>query len=251
MLSASDIIKMLVSYIFHIEQIECRKSTRRYGSRERARRMKKKGIIFDLDGTILDSMNVWKEIDVKFLGRRGLEVPEDYFKQIAPLGFEGAAAYTIKRFGFSDTPEEIIEEWYQMAGDAYANEVALKPFAGEYLRYLKKQGVKIGIATSCETSMFLPALERNGILDLFESYTTVREVPRGKEFPDIYERQAEKMGLLPEDCAVFEDILKAVQGANAGGFYTVGVYDVHSEYEWEEIQKQADRFIYSYEELIR
>ena len=59
------------------------------------------------------------------------------------------------------------------------------------------------------------------------------------------------MGLLPEDCAVFEDILKAVQGANAGGFYTVGVYDVHSEYEWEEIQKQADRFIYSYEELIR
>ena len=117
--------------------------------------------------------------------------------------------------------------------------------------YLKKRGIKIGIATSCEPQMFLPALERNGILDLFESYTTVREVPRGKEFPDIYERQAEKMGLLPEECAVFEDILKAVQGANAGGFYTVGVYDAHSKDEWEEIQRHADSFIYSYKELIR
>lgn len=213
--------------------------------------MQKKGVIFDLDGTILDSMDIWKEIDVKFLGRRGLEVPDDYFRNIAPLGFDGAAAYTIERFGFPETPEQIIEEWYQMAVDAYAKEVELKPFAKEYLLFLKEQGVKLGIATSCETQMFLPALERNGILGLFESYTTVREVPRGKEFPDIYERQAEKMGLLPGECAVFEDILKAVQGANAGGFYTVGVFDLHSAYEWGEIKKQANKFIYSYEELIR
>lgn len=213
--------------------------------------MQKKGVIFDLDGTILDSMDIWKEIDVKFLGRRGLEVPDDYFRNIAPLGFDGAAAYTIERFGFPETPEQIIEEWYQMAVDAYAKEVELKPFAKEYLLFLKGQGVKLGIATSCETQMFLPALERNGILGLFESYTTVREVPRGKEFPDIYERQAEKMGLLPGECAVFEDILKAVQGANAGGFYTVGVFDLHSAYEWGEIKKQANKFIYSYEELIR
>nr|WP_317377927.1 HAD family phosphatase [uncultured Faecalimonas sp.] len=213
--------------------------------------MQKKGVIFDLDGTILDSMDIWKEIDVKFLGRRGLEVPDDYFRNIAPLGFDGAAAYTIERFGFPETPEQIIEEWYQMAVDAYAKEVELKPFAKEYLLFLKEQRVKLGIATSCETQMFLPALERNGILGLFESYTTVREVPRGKEFPDIYERQAEKMGLLPGECAVFEDILKAVQGANAGGFYTVGVFDLHSAYEWGEIKKQANKFIYSYEELIR
>ena len=213
--------------------------------------MQKKGVIFDLDGTILDSMDIWKEIDVKFLGRRGLEVPDDYFRNIAPLGFDGAAAYTIERFGFPETPEQIIEEWYQMAVDAYAKEVELKPFAKEYLLFLKEQGVKLGIATSCETQMFLPALERNGILGLFESYTTVREVPRGKEFPDIYERQAEKMGLLPGECAVFEDILKAVQGANDGGFYTVGVFDLHSAYEWGEIKKQANKFIYSYEELIR
>lgn len=196
-------------------------------------------------------MDIWKEIDVKFLGRRGLEVPDDYFRNIAPLGFDGAAAYTIERFGFPETPEQIIEEWYQMAVDAYTKEVELKPFAKEYLLFLKEQGVKLGIATSCETQMFLPALERNGILGLFESYTTVREVPRGKEFPDIYERQAEKMGLLPGECTVFEDILKAVQGANAGGFYTVGVFDLHSAYEWGEIKKQANKFIYSYEELIR
>lgn len=212
--------------------------------------MQKKGIIFDLDGTILDSMHVWEEIDRQFLGKRGVEVPEDYLRSIAPLGFEKAAEYTIERFGFSETPEELIAEWYQMAVDVYATEVELKPFVREYLSFLKSKGMKLGIATSCEPAMFLPALERNGVLSLFESYTIVREVKRGKEFPDIYERQAEKMGLLPEECAVFEDILKAIQGAKSGGFYTVGVYDVHSRYDWEDIMQAADKCIESYEELM-
>ena len=105
--------------------------------------MEKKGIIFDLDGTILDSMHIWEEIDKKFLGKRGLEVPEDYLRSIAPLGFERAAVYTIERFGFLETPEQIIAEWYQMATDAYANQVQLKPSAEEYLRYLKNGGSRL------------------------------------------------------------------------------------------------------------
>ena len=147
--------------------------------------MEKKGIIFDLDGTILDSMHIWEEIDKKFLGKRGLEVPEDYLRSIAPLGFERAAVYTIERFGFLETPEQIIAEWYQMATDAYANQVQLKPSAEEYLRYLKKRGIKIGIATSCEPQMFLPALERNGILDLF---TRLCEKYRGEKSFRIFMR---------------------------------------------------------------
>ena len=82
-----------------------------------------KGAIFDLDGTLLDSMWVWDDIDVAFLKKRGLEVPPDYQEAITPLGFLEAARYTIRRFGFPETPEELIQEWHQMAVDAYTYEV--------------------------------------------------------------------------------------------------------------------------------
>ena len=97
----------------------------------------------DLDGTLLDSMRVWDDIDVAFLKKRGLEVPPDYQEAITPLGFLEAARYTIRRFGFPETPEELIQEWHQMAVDAYTYEVELKDGAAEYLRYLKEKGIRL------------------------------------------------------------------------------------------------------------
>lgn len=85
--------------------------------------IKKKGAIFDMDGTLLDSMWVWRQIDVDFLGRRGFEVPPDYLEMITPMGYCRAAEYTIERFGLNEKPEDLIQEWYGMAAEAYAKKV--------------------------------------------------------------------------------------------------------------------------------
>ncbi len=209
----------------------------------------KKGAIFDLDGTLLDSMGVWRQIDIDFLGKRGLEVPEDYLKEITAKHFKDAADYTIRRFGLDESPEAIVDEWFEMAVWDYTYNVELKPCVKEYLMQLRECGVKIAAATSSDERLFLPCLKHHDILKYFDSYTVITEVKRAKGFPDIYENAAAKIGLTASDCVVYEDILKGVRGAKMGGFYAVGVEDIHSSYEQEEIKREADCYITSFQEL--
>lgn len=210
----------------------------------------KKGAIFDLDGTLLDSMDVWTGVDADFFAKRHMTVPEDYIEIIAPLGFAAAAAYTVQRFGLKEKEEDIIQEWYGMAQRAYAESVVLKPFAKEYLDVLKKRGVRCAAATASDAALFEPCLKRNGIFDYFDTIVTVRDVNRGKGFPDIYELAAKQLGLHAQDCAVYEDILKGVEGAKAGGFFAVAVEELHSKHEKEQIIKSADLYITSWKSLI-
>ncbi|MCH1982868.1 HAD family phosphatase [Ruminococcus sp. OA3] len=209
-----------------------------------------KAAIFDLDGTLLDSMGVWETVDIEFLGKRNLSLPGDYLETITPMGFEAAADYTVKRFGLKEEPEAIIQEWYSMAKDAYRNTVGLKPYVREYLRVLKERGIRIAAATSSDNELFGPALLNNGIDGYFEHIVTVRDVKRGKGYPDIYEEAAFRLDVKPEECAVFEDILKGIEGARAGGFFAVGVYDRYSEYEKDAMIALADRYIYDFGEMM-
>lgn len=210
--------------------------------------MRFQGAIFDLDGTLLDSMGVWEDIDRAFLGRRGIPVPPDYMDKVAALSFPAAAVYTIERFGLTETPEALMREWSDMAQDAYAHRVPMKTGAGEYLVWLKQRGVKLAVATASSEDLFIPALKRHGVYDLFDAFTTLKEVARGKGFPDIYQRAAEKLGLEPAVCAVFEDLAAGVAGARAGGFIAVGVYDDHAAQDKEKIIQIADAYLFSLEQ---
>lgn len=209
-----------------------------------------KAAIFDLDGTIFDSMWVWTDIDKRFLGDRGFEVPKDYLQAIAPIGARKAAEYTIERFELNEKVEDVMNEWFDMAMEAYKNEVLCKPYVKEYLQKLKSNGIRLGVATSSDRKLVLPALERNGIIDFFETIVTVDQVDRGKGFPDIYERAAKNMGCANVECMVFEDILAGIKGAKAGGFVAIGVYEKHSLYEHPEIKRLADRFIMDFGEML-
>jgi HAD superfamily hydrolase (TIGR01509 family) len=208
-----------------------------------------KGAIFDLDGTVLDSMWVWRQIDIDFLGRRGLAVPEGYMQDTAHMNFLDAACYTIERFGFHETPEEIMDEWRTMALEAYSTKVPLKPRVRELLERLERQGTKIAVATSADDVLYKAALEHNGVGEILSTVITARQVGRGKAFPDIYLAAADALELPPHECAVFEDILAGIRSAASAGFYTVAVYDSANESQWPEIKAAADMAITDFGEI--
>lgn len=208
-----------------------------------------KGAIFDLDGTLIDSMNLWNEVDVDFFNNHNIPMPGDYTKTIAPMGVYNAALYSKKEFNMPESVEEIIDEWRYLASKKYLD-ISLKDGAKEYLLHLKKRGVKLAIATASEEELFGPLLKKHGIYDLFDNITTLSEVERGKGFPDIYEKAAEKMNVKSSECIVFEDILLGIKGAKDGGFFAVGMKDHASEKDRKRIIRLSDKFIESFKEMI-
>lgn len=202
--------------------------------------------IFDLDGTLLDSMGVWAQIDEDFLKGRGLDIPSDYIDSLAALSFPEAAAYTIARFGLPDSVEGLLTEWNDMAAYAYGHTVPMKAGAHAYLMALKQRGVKLAIATSLPTALYVPALENHGISGLFDAICSTDEVGQSKARPDVYLCAARKLGAAPRACVVFEDILQAVCSAKAAGMTVYGVYDEASKAQWAQIQAAADGVLYDF-----
>ena len=209
-----------------------------------------KAAIFDLDGTILNSMWLWDKIDADFSAKRNITVTEDYSKEISAKSFRETAEYTIKYFHLDETAEDIMAEWINMAIYEYTHNVELKPYAKEYLLLLKDSGIKIGAATSLTKVLYEIALKNNDIYDLFDAITSADEVKKGKEFPDIYLLAAKKLNVLPKYCIVYDDILDALNGIKNAGMRAYGVYDELSRQDTELMKKVSDRFIYSFEELL-
>lgn len=208
----------------------------------------KLGAIFDLDGTLLESMNVWLEIDRIFLGKRGLPFSEEYAQAIKGMNFQQAAEYTIERFMLKEQAEDIIAEWNQLAQEQYEKHIQLKPNTKAYLQSLKESGVKLAIATASHPHLCEAVLKNNGVYDWFDAFAFSEEVERSKEFPDIYLLAAERLGLTPCDCVVYEDIYIGVCSAKAGGFTVCGVFDEHSKKEQAIIEAKADMFFFGFPE---
>ncbi len=209
--------------------------------------MKFKAVIFDLDGTLLDSMNVWEQIDIDFLAKRGFEATPDYINEICSRSFSEAATYTIEHFGLPDDAASLIEEWNAMAVYAYGHTVELKKHAKEYLGKLKERGVKLGIATSLPPVLYSPALRNHQVEHFFDVICSTDEVARGKTYPDVFLYAAEKLDIAPQQCLVFEDIPQAVKSAKSAGMKVVGIYDKSSKKYWEEIKNMADGALYDFQ----
>lgn len=202
-----------------------------------------KGAIFDLDGTLLDSMDVWKNIDLEFLGKRGLEIPVDYMQAVSAKSFNECAEYTIKRFSLPETPEMLMREWNDMAIGHYTDSVQPFPYVKEYLCELKSRHIKMAVATSLKHAFVEPCLKRNGMSEFFDSVCSVDDVGVGKESPAVFEYAAKQLGLDLSECIIFDDALSAIKAAKQTEAKVVGVYEKHSAYLKESIRSIADMYI--------
>jgi HAD superfamily hydrolase (TIGR01509 family) len=209
-----------------------------------------KAAIFDLDGTLIDSMWVWEQIDINYLSSKGIPIPKNLKDEIGHLSFEQTAIYFKSKFMLKDSIETILTTWNNMAYNLYSNEVHLKPGVLPFLDYLKDLGIKISLATSNNNLLLEAALKSTGIYDYFHSITTTDETQSNKSNPDVYLLAAHKLGIAPEDCIVFEDILEAVRGAKLANMKVVAVYDKSSEYQKDKLISEADKYIHNFTELL-
>ncbi len=209
-----------------------------------------KGAIFDLDGTLVDSMWVWSQIDIDYLKIKGCSMPKNLRSEIVHLSFSQTASYFKNFFNLDDSIEIISKDWHNMALLHYSNDVKLKLGVRDFLDILKSYKIKIALATSNSVPLLEVCLKNNGIYDYFDSITTTDEVSNGKDCSDVYLLAANKLGIKPEECLVFEDILPAVKSAKSANMKVIAVADDECLDSKEDLLKYADKYIYSFSELL-
>lgn len=189
-------------------------------------------LIFDLDGTLLDSMSVWHDVDKEFLGRYGYEVTPEYTDVVKRASIEDAARYTQTRYRIPLTWQEIAETWESMVYEFYRSGVTLKHGAREYLDEAKRLGFSLGVTTALSRRNAGAALAHTGIKEMFDCVITLEDLGNkiDKSSPDIFLRVTDYISasgtrITPDKALVFDDVLQAVRGAESGGFLTCAVYD--------------------------
>lgn len=209
-----------------------------------------KAVIFDLDGTLIDSMWVWKQIDIDYLGKFDAKIPEKLQSKINGMSFKEIAIYFKKAFGIEDDIETIMNEWNQMAWNKYANDVYVKDGVKKFLDKLKKDKIKLGIATSNSRPLTELVLKHNEIFDKIDYIVTSEEIEKGKPEPDIYLKVAEKLNVEPKYCLVFEDIVTGIMAGKRAGMRVCAIEDKYCKDSYEEKVSLADYYIKSFNEVI-
>lgn len=207
------------------------------------------GVIFDLDGTILDSMKMWQDLDRDFLERYGKEYKPQVSEMMLSKSLEQAAEIIAEQYNLPLTPQEIVEEWNVQLYEKYMYELELKPNALEMIEMFEKYKIPMCVATLTEKWYAEGALKRLGIYDKMQFVLTVSEVGKSKRDPEIYIMCAQRMGIHPGDIVVMEDSLHAIETAKSARFITYGIVDKNN-HSVEEIEQVADKTITDFQQVI-
>ena len=207
-------------------------------------------VIFDLDGTLVDSMWVWEDVDITYLGNYGYEVPEDLHRSLDGLSIIETAYYFQKRFGIKESAEEMISEWNRLAKQYYGNRVPLKKGVAEFLYALAKEGFKCGIASSNSKELIETVLNAHDITRFFDCVLSGSEIERSKPAPDIYLEVAKRRDADPSRILVFEDIVQGIMAGKNAGMTVCAVEDDYSLDLVDEKKRLSDHWIDDFTELL-
>ena len=207
-------------------------------------------LIFDMDGTLTDSNAVWKQVDIGFLRKRNLPYTQEYYEGVAHTTLTRAAVFVKDYCHLTESCEEIIAEWMDMAGDAYAVQVQAKPFVKAYLEHCRRAGQRMVVLTSAVPEHCYAALEHLGLRAYFEQIFLAQELDMDKSDPATYVYVAQQMGERPENCTMFDDSVAACRSAKAAGMTAIGIYDEFFHVAWEEMNTVCDKAVHSFEELL-
>lgn len=207
-------------------------------------------LIFDMDGTLIDSNGIWRDVDIAFLARRGLPYTREYYEGVAHTVFPKAAVFTKEYCHLAESTDEIMAEWMEMAGDLYTTSVPVKPGVVAYLERCRTAGERMAVLTSSVPSHCHAALTHLGLKPYFEQIFFAQELGMDKKEPAIYLKTAELLGVTPEECTIFDDSIAACRSARTAGMTVVGVYDEFFHVSWKEMQTVCHRCIRSFETLL-
>ena len=211
--------------------------------------MKFEGAIFDLDGTLLDSMPIWRNLGKEYLRSKGIsKTPENLNEILKPMSLMQSAQYFKAEFNINESQEEIIVGINALINRQYCKEVPLKPFVKPFLQKLQSAGVKMCVATALDKFLSIAALERLGIDHYFSSILTCTELGLGKDNPEFFIKAQESLGTPVDKTIIFEDSLHAVMNAKRAGLFVVGVYDESANEDIDKIKNYSDLYLYSFDE---
>ena len=207
-------------------------------------------VIFDVDGTMADSMWMWKRIDKEYLGRFNIPLPDTLQSEIEGMSFYETALYFKEHFEIADPVEKIMADWNEMAWEKYEKEVPLKTGVREFMEICKNRGIKMGIATSNSREL-LETVERvHGLTEYISCIKTGSEVQRGKPAPDIYLAVAGELQADPAKCLVFEDLPAGIMAGKNAGMKVCAVQDAYSLDSDREKRRLADYYIEGFWEIV-
>lgn len=209
-----------------------------------------RGAVFDIDGTVLDSMTIWYDLTVRFFKRNNVKISDEENLYYQSMTFEETLPLIQEKHLPHLTFEGMLAELKALAEYAYRYEIPPKDGACEYIKKLHDDGIKIAVATSGFSELCRAALERIGILHCIDAFAFSAETGCSKGEPDIYLLAAKRLGLSPSECEVYEDLITGIKSAKSAGFSTTAIYDSTNEHLTKELKESADRYITTWNELF-
>ena len=210
--------------------------------------MDKRFAIFDMDGTLVDSMIYWKHLATEFLESKGVQtISPDILERIKPMTMTESAALFIQEYSLSGTAESVAAEMNAMMDEHYRKDIPLKTGVQAYLEALHSRGITMCVASATAEDLMEACLTRLGVAKYFSFLLSCETVGAGKNRPDVYWESAKRLGAEPAEIAVYEDALYAAETAKRAGFYTVAVRDDSNQPHWETLTVLADEVIFDWQ----